>query len=391
VIGDLPDNAPLYLDHNATTAPLPEVVALVARTMTEVWANPSSAHWLGNEALRVLVNARDGVCELVGGADPEAVVFTSGGTEANNIVVLGGDTAARWRSVVTTRVEHTSILRPIHALALLGADTVFLGVDRNGLVAPEDLARAVASAPPGPLLVTFQAANSETGVVQPVARLSAIVRSMRPDAFIHCDAAQAIGRVPVDLGNMGVDAIAFSAHKFGGPQGVGALVLANADEKRVGPLIRGGGQERGLRSGTHNLPCIAGMGLAASLRARDLPATAERMRTARDAFEAELEFSSCAAKVNAACSPRIPNTSNVCFPGRDGMELMARLDALGLACSQGSACSSGKPEPSHVLLAMGLKEAEAFCSVRFSFSAANTPDDGQRAARLVARALQVNA
>lgn len=382
---------PLYLDHNATTAPLPEVVALVARTMTELWANASSAHWLGYEARHVLAGARDAICELVGGADPEGVVFTSGGTEANNIVVLGGEAASRWRSVVTTRVEHASVLRPVEALARLDTRAVFVNVDRGGLLDPDALTRAVGSAPSGPLLVTIQAANSETGVVQRLAPLAAAVRAVRPDAFLHCDAAQAVGRVPVDLKDMGVDAIAFSAHKIGGPQGVGALVFADADEGRVGPLIRGGGQERGLRSGTYNLPGIAGLGLAASMRARDLPAASGRMSTARDAFEAELAAVPRVATINGATSPRLPNTSNVCFAGRDGMELLGRLDALGLACSQGSACSSGKPEPSHVLRAIGLTEAEAFGSIRFSFSAANTPEDGQRAARMVVSALEMNA
>lgn len=385
------DAAPLYLDHNATTAPLPEVVALVSQTMAEVWANPSSAHWLGSEARRVLARARDGVCELIGGADPEGVVFTGGGTEANNIVVLGGDAGPRWRSAVATAVEHASVLRPVEALGRIGRLVTLVGVGADGVVDAAALGRAVAAAPPGPLLVAVQAANSETGVLQPMSALSAAVRTARPDAFIFCDGAQAVGRVPVHLGDMGVDAVAFSAHKIGGPQGVGALVLADPEDDRLGPLVRGGGQERGLRSGSHNVAGIAGLGLAAATRARNLDGTAARMRAARDSFEGALLGLHPMARVNGGASPRLPNTSNVRFPGRDGMELLARLDALGLACSQGSACSSGKPEPSHVLRAMGLAEAEAFGSVRFSFSPTNTTGDGQRAARMVAHALEMNA
>lgn len=387
----LPETAHLYLDHNATTAPLPEVVALVSRTMSGVWANPSSAHWLGIEARRVLARARDEVCELIGGADPDGVLFTAGGTEANNTVILGGDAGPRWCSAIGTTVEHASVLRPLETLDRLGRPLILIGVGADGLVDADTLARAAAGAPPGPLLVAVQAANSETGVLQLMPALSAAVRAVRPDAFIFCDAAQAVGRVPVHLGKMSADAVSFSAHKIGGPQGVGALVLADPEDARLGPLVRGGGQERGLRSGTHNVAGIAGLGLAAATRGRDLDGAAERMRAARNSFEATLLALHPVVRVNGGSSPRLPNTSNVRFPGRDGMELLARLDALGLACSQGSACSSGKPEPSHVLRAMGLAEAEAFGSVRFSFSPTNTIDDAQRAARLVTHALETNA
>jgi cysteine desulfurase len=273
----------------------------------------------------------------------------------------------------------------------MGRPVTLVGVGADGVVDAGDLARAVVAAPPGPLLVAVQAANSETGVLQAMPALSIAVRAARPDAFIFCDAAQAVGRVPVHLGEMGVDAAAFSAHKIGGPQGVGALVLADPEDGRLGPLVRGGGQERGLRSGTHNVAGIAGLGLATATRARNLDGAAARMRAARNSFEVTLLGLHPAARVNGGASPRLPNTSNVRFPGRDGMEMLARLDALGLACSQGSACSSGKPEPSHVLRAMGLAETEAFGSVRFSFSATNTMEDGQRAARLVAHALEMNA
>lgn len=212
---------------------------------------------------------------------------------------------------------------------------------------------------------------------------------VRPDALFHSDAAQAVGRVPLDLTAAGADAVSFSGHKLHGPHGTGALILADPDEDRLAPLVRGGGQERGLRSGTHNLPGAAGLGLAAAIRARSFNVATERMRAARDAFERELAACAPHLVVNGAAAPRLPNTSNIRFPGRDGMEVLARLDALGVACSQGSACSSGRPEPSHVLRAMGFTEAEAFGSIRFSFSAANTVEEGQSAARAVARALEM--
>lgn len=386
-IPDAPVSAAIYLDHNATTRPLPEVVDLVARTMAETWANASSAHWLGGEARAVLEAARDGICELVRGAYPEGVRFTSGGTEANNTVLLGGEPASAWRCVITSAVEHASVLRPAEALARRGGRLRVLPVGPDGLIDPDAVRRAAAEAPPGPLLLSVQWANSETGVIQPIADLVAALRSVRPDAFVHGDVAQAVGRMPVDLAATGVDAVAFSGHKVHGPHGTGALVLADPDEGRISPLLLGGGQEHGFRSGTHNLPGIAGLGLAAAMRARSLDAAAAHMRSVRDAFEEELATLVPEAVVNGASAPRLPNTSNVRFPGSDGMEIVARLDALGVACSQGSACSSGKPEPSHVLRAMGLSEADAYSSVRFSFSTLNNTDEALRAARAVVRAL----
>lgn len=384
---DTPGSAAIYLDHNATTRPLPEVVDLVARTMGQTWANASSAHWLGGEARAVLEAARDSICELVRGALPEGVRFTSGGTEANNTVVLGGAPPSAWRCVITSAVEHASVLRPAEALARRGGHLRVLPVGSDGLIDLDALRRAAAEAPPGPLLVSLQWANSETGVIQPVADLVAALRSVRSDAFVHGDVAQAVGRVPVDLAASGVDAVAFSGHKIHGPHGTGTLVLADPDEGRISPLLLGGGQEHGFRSGTHNLPGIAGLGLAAAMRARSLDAAAAHMRSVRDAFEAELAALVPEAVVNGANAPRLPNTSNVRFPGNDGMEIVARLDALGVACSQGSACSSGKPEPSHVLRAMGLSEADAYSSVRFSFSTLNNTDEALRAARAVVWAL----
>ncbi|WP_159717313.1 cysteine desulfurase family protein [Geminicoccus flavidas] len=391
-VGWRPDNLslspPIYLDHNATTTPLPEVVEFVARAMTQTWANPSSAHWLGGQARALLETARDGVCELIGGAMPEGVIFTSGGTEANNIVLLGGDPGCAWRCVITSRVEHASVLRPAQVLERRGCRVILLEVSDGGSLDAEALTRAAAAAPPGPLLVSLQWANSETGVIQPLAELVGAVRAVRPDAFIHSDSAQAVGRVPMDVMTVGVDAVAFSGHKIHGPHGIGALVFADPDESRVAPLAHGGGQEHGLRSGTHNLPGAAGLGLAAASRARSFDDAASRMRAVRDAFEESLTALVPGIVVNGAAVPRLPNTSNIRFPGRDGMEIVARLDTLGVACSQGSACSSGRPEPSHVLRAMGLSEADAYSSVRFSFSALNTIDEAQRAARAVAQALR---
>lgn len=373
------------LDANATTRPLDEVIDLVAAVMRGGAANPSSAHWLGAIARSVLEQARDGVASLLPGTLPEAVVFGSGGTEANNAVLAPPGRDAAGRTLITLAVEHPSVLRPAEAFARAGGTVVLLPVSPDGAADPDALGRAVRRAP-GPVLVSVQWANSETGVLQPVGALAAEARRIRPDVFIHSDAAQAVGRVPVDLPTAVVDAVTFSGHKLHGPQGTGALVLRDPDDARLAPLLLGGGQERGLRSGTQNVAGAAGLGLAARRRAAAFGPITRRLAAMRDAFEAELLDRLPAARVNGGGGPRVPNTSSVRFPGIEGLALAARLDAQGLACSVGSACSSARPRPSPVLTAMGLSEAAAFSSLRFSFSILNTPDEAGRAARLVAAA-----
>ena len=371
------------LDANATTRSLDEVVDLVSDVMRRGPANPSSAHWLGGVACSTLEEARDGVVSLLPGTLPEAVVFLSGGTEANNAVLAPGCRDATGRTLITAAVEHLSVLRPAEAFARAGGTVVLLPVSPDGLADPDAMGRAVRSAP-GPILVSVQWANSETGVVQPLEALVGEARRLRPDAFVHSDAAQAVGRVPVAMQPVGVDVVTFSGHKLHGPPGVGAMVLRDPDDGRVSPLLLGGGQERGLRSGTQNVAGAAGLGLAARLRACEFGPITRRLAEMRDAFEAQLLDMLLTPRVNGGGAPRVPNTSSVRFPGVEAMELAARLDAKGLACSVGSACSSAKPEPSRVLTAMGLSEAEAFSSLRFSFSVLNTMDEATRAARLVA-------
>lgn len=371
------------LDANATTRPLEDVVDLVTRVMRNGGANPSSAHWLGDAARTILERARDGVASLVPGSLSEGVIFTSGGTEGNNAVLIPADRDARGMTLVTTAVEHLSVLRPAQSFARSGGTVVLLPVSPDGLADPDALGRAVRSAT-GPVLVSIQWANSETGVVQPVAELAAQARRARPEAFVHSDVAQAIGRVSLDLDAAGIDVVTFSGHKLHGPQGSGAIVLREPDDGRMAPLLLGGGQERGFRSGTQNVAGAAGLGLAAELRALNLGLVMRRLAAMRDAFERQVLNRVPRARVNGGAAQRVPNTSSIRFPGLEGMELAARLDARGLACSVGSACSAARPEPSHVLTAMGLSEAEAFSSVRFSFSVLNTMDEATQAAGLVA-------
>jgi Cysteine sulfinate desulfinase/cysteine desulfurase and related enzymes len=361
----------INLDANATTATTASVQEAVLAAMRGLLGNPSSIHAFGAAARESLERARDEICLLIPGAFPEGIILTSGGTEANNAVLRGIEGA----TVVTTNVEHPSVLRPAerseaHRIVAVGAD---------GRVDPSVLAGSIPE--DGAVIVSVQWANSETGIIQPIEDVVAAVRRRRPDAFIHVDAAQAIGRIPVSMD--GIDALTFSGHKLHAPQGTGAIVLADPDDDRLSPLLLGGGQEGGWRSGTQNVPGAVGLGVALRERAERFAEATGVLRAMRDAFESAVVAAVPGARVNGGASPRVPNTTNILFPGIEGMALVARLDQNGVACSVGSACSSGRPEPSHVLRAMGLSEEEAYSSVRFSFSIMNTMKEVQMAVDIV--------
>ncbi len=373
----------ICLDANATTAPLREVTAAVLRTMRSGIGNPASAHHGGSAARRVVETARDRICDLVTGAEPESIIFVSGGTEANNSVIESfvRDPLA---SFVAAPVEHSSVYEPLRNRC---ANRVsWTRVDSSGRIDADDVRRAVERAPSGPVLLVVQAANSETGVIQPVAEIVRAARAVRPDTFIHLDAAQGIGRVPLSVNDVGINTLSFSGHKLHGPAGTGALVIASGEEM-LRPFILGGGQEQGLRSGTLNVPGIVGLGVAAQKRAAQLNSANDHMGRLRDAFEAIVQDGlGRAVAVNGALALRVSNTSNLCFRSVDAMQLLACLDAHGIMASQGSACSAGRPEPSRVLRGMGLTEQEAFSSVRFSFSVLNTIADAQEGAAIVVSA-----
>ena len=377
----------IYLDNNSTTKPLSSVANAMTKTMKSNSWNPSSAHSLGAEARSLIEAARDNIGALLPGIFPEGVIFTSGGTEGNNLAIAHHIHDANEWTLITSKVEHPSVLRPAEKLAQHGGRVILIDVSASGAIDPDEVARAAQSST-GPIKVSIQWANSETGVIQPVADIAKAVKAVRPDALIHSDIAQAIGRVPINLLEAQVDAATFSGHKFHGPQGSGALVFADPDDRRFTPLILGGGQERGLRSGTQNVPAIVGLGIAARERAEGLEVAIERMASIRDCFEATIINLLPGAAVNGGAARRVPNTSNIRFPGVEGMALLAKLDELGIACSLGSACSSGKPAPSHVLAAMGLPEDDAYASVRFSFSIFNSRKEALLAARTVAECLR---
>ena len=363
-----PTNPEIYFDNNATTRPFPEVVDAMMACYRLGPLNASSIHEAGTRARKKLTEARErvaGALEVL----PNQVVFTSGATEANHIILrnlMAG--AMKGFRLVTSAVEHSSILEAARWLENRGGDVDILPVDGNGLIDLTDVARAIV---PGRTLVSVQWANNETGVVQ---RLEAIAELCQAKgALLHSDGVQAVGKLPVDLAAVPVDFLSMSGHKLHGPVGSGVLFRRNPGA--LASFLPGGGQESGLRPGTENLPAAVGFSLALEHRLGRLQQVMTDFRSLRDRFEIGLQEAGLVEAINGTGVERIPNTSSVTFSGVDGEALLLRLDQEGVRCSQGSACTNRKPEPSYVLRAMGLTEDEAFRSVRFSFSEFNSRDE----------------
>jgi cysteine desulfurase len=346
-----------YLDHNASAPLKPAAIEAIAAALGRT-GNPSSVHQAGRAARRALEQARASVAALAA-APPEAVLFTSGGTEANNQAVGSADGLR-----MVSAIEHDSVLAA-------APDALRLPVDGAGRVDLEQLAVHLAAQPPA--LVSVMLANNETGVIQPVAEVARLAR--RQGALVHCDAVQAAGKLELDIGALGVDLLTLSAHKLGGPPGVGALVLGPGITPAA--LLRGGGQERRLRPGTENLPGIVGFGRAAelALEERDM---ASRVATQRNRLEAEILVLAPAAAVQGRTAPRLPNTSCIGMPGVSNQTQLIAFDLAGIAVSTGAACSSGKVGPSHVLAAMGVAPDAAASAIRVSLGWATTAEDVDR-------------
>ncbi len=362
------DREEIFLDNNATTPPLPEVQEAVLAALTSGFGNPSSAHGWGWRARRTLDAARESVARLAG-VDPDRIVFTSGGTEANNAVLHSAAFGSRTRPrIITSVAEHSSVLRYCDYLENQGCNVVRVGVDESGIVRIGELAATLTSET---ALCSIHWVNNETGVVQPVNEIAALCHE-RGIAF-HTDAAQALGKLEATLDGPHLDYITFTAHKIHGPQGAGAIVVRKP--RSMCPLLWGGDQESSVRAGTENLPGIAGFGAAARIRARDRAEIIPRLRSMRDLLEGELSRRLLNVQVNALEAPRVCNTTNLLFGGLDGEALVAHLDQCGVLCSQSSACTSQRPEPSYVLRAMGLSESEAYASIRFAVSQLNTQDE----------------
>jgi len=350
-----------YLDWNAT-APLRREARAAMLAALEAGGNPSSPHAEGRHARAILEDAREEVAAFVG-AGPAEVVFTSGGSEANNAVLAAG-----WEVILAAGVEHDSVLAPARAS---GADVAELAVDGCGILDRGRLAAALAAQAGRRALLCVQMANNETGVLQPVAEAAALAREH--GIAVHSDAVQAAGRIGIELHALGVDYLTLSAHKLGGPKGVGALIVREG-APALPPLVAGGGQERRRRAGTENVAGIAGFAAAARAAKADLAAM-DRVRSLRDRLEAELRAVTPEAVVIAAGAPRLPNTASVALPGASAETLVIAFDLAGIAISAGAACSSGKVGASHVLSAMGLAPEVARAAVRVSLGWSSTERD----------------
>ncbi len=374
----------IYLDNHATTPCDPAVVEAMLPYFGEVFANPASTvHRAGRAAAESVTQARQKVAQLIG-SRAEEIVFTSGATESNNLTIFGiahGHTGSR-RRIVTTAIEHKAVFAPCQELAKQGFDVIVLPVDEQGTV---DLASAEEAINEDTLLVSIQAANNEMGTIQPVAQVARLAHDK--GAILHCDAAQAVGRIPVDVETWDVDLLSISAHKLYGPKGVGALyVRGGAYALPISPLSVGGGQEKGLRAGTHNVPGIVGLGEACRLCEQRLSEEAVRLVALRDRLENAVLEKVPYVRRNGALANRLPGNSSMTFPGIDAEALV--VNTSGLAISTGSACTSGAPEPSHVLLAAGLSRDEASSTVRVGVGRFNTEEEMDRAAEIVAEAAE---
>jgi cysteine desulfurase len=360
----------VYLDHNAAAPLRPEVREAMLALLGPP-ANPSSAHREGARARTMVEEARGAVAALVGAA-PAEIVFTSGATEANNLALRGMLARRRGAELVTTAIEHSSVLETARALAADGARLAVVGADRDGVVAAPDVLAAVT---PDTALVSLGLANGEVGSIAPVAEVAAGLRGR--DVRLHSDAAQAAGRLPIDVGSLGVDLLSVSAHKLGGPPGIGALFVRRGGH--VDAQLTGGAQERGRRAGTENVAAIVGFGVAARVVGAALAAEAAHMRALTERLWQGLRARLPDGVRNGPSGPpRLPNTLSVSIPGCAGESLLVLLDLAGIAASLGSACAAGGAEPSHVLLAMGRSGAEARNALRLSVGPTTTDADVDR-------------
>jgi len=359
----------LYFDHNATTPVLPEVREAMLPYLTGAYGNPSSIHWFGQQARAAVEQARAEVARLLN-CRPNEIVFTGGGTEADNLAIFGVVRAASARGaghphLITTQIEHHAVLNACQALEKEGVAVTYLPAGKGGVVDPDDIRRALR---PETVLITVMYANNEVGTLQPVAEITAIAGER--GVLLHTDAVQAAGKIAVDVKVLGVDLLTISGHKTYGPKGVGALYVRR--NTRLQPLLYGGHHERDRRAGTENVAGIVGLGRAAELARQSLPAEAARLAALRDRLESGILQRVDETGVNGDPARRVPNTTNIRFDYLEGEALVIALDLKGIACSTGAACSSGAIEPSHVLTAMGLRPDQARASLRFSLGKQNT-------------------
>jgi cysteine desulfurase len=391
---------PIYLDHNATAPLLPEVADAMRDAALRYVGNPASQHEPGRQARRALEAARRRVAELLGAASDDRVIFTSGGTESNNLALVGigraasslggqprpslvGASAAledgsndHAPNLIISSLEHPSVTRAAEHLATQGWRVDRLPVNANGVV---QVAALESLLQPASRLVSVMLASNETGVLQPVAEIAAICRTH--GVPVHTDATQVVGKLPVDFTALGVDALTFAAHKFHGPLGIGTLLVRG--DTMLAPSLHGGFQQAGLRPGTESVVLAIGLAKALELWSQEADARRERMTALRDSLERQLLAGDARAVVIGAAAPRLPHTTNIAFTGLDRQALVMALDLAGVACSTGSACASGSSEPSPALVAMGLPEEQIASSLRFSLGATTTAAEVDEAARRI--------
>ena len=359
----------VYLDYNATTPVAPEVLAAMLPYFSEEYGNANSIHAFGQRGRGAVEEARDSVAKLLG-ARPAEILFTSGGTESNNHAILGVVEAAlgERKHVITTAVEHNAALDPCRALERRGVRLTVLPVNREGLVDPEDVRRAICSET---VLITIMFANNELGTLQPIEEVGRV--AAEKGVLLHTDAVQAAGKVPLNVNRLGVHLLSISGHKLYGPKGVGALYVRKGT--RLEPLMYGGHHERDRRPGTENVAGLVGLGKAAELALSRVQEEGERIAELRDRLESGLLKRIPQARSNGARLERTPNTTNITFPFVEGEAMVIALDLKGIACSTGAACSSGAVEPSHVLTAIGLPPEEARATLRFSLGHQTTAEE----------------
>lgn len=361
-----------YLDYAATTPTHPEVVAAMLPYFTEAFGNPSSIHSHGQEAKQALEEARDKVAALIG-AESEEVIFTGSGTEADNFALKGVAYAneSRGNHIITSTIEHHAVSETAKFLERRGFRVTYLPVDEYGLVDPDDVRRAITDKT---ILISLMQANNEVGTIEPIAEIGRIAREA--GVYLHTDAVQTVGHIPVDVNELRVDLLSMSAHKFYGPKGVGALYIRKGT--KLVPFIHGGEQESGWRASTHNIPGIVGLGKAVELAQQEMAEEAERVAHLRDrlidGFRERLDH----IRFNGHPTNRLPNNVSVTVDFVEGESVLLNLDLEGISASTGSACSSSSLEPSHVLLAMGLLQEQAHCSLRFSLGKWTSEEDIDR-------------
>lgn len=370
----------IYLDHAATTPIHPEVLDAMLPYYHESFGNASSMHAFGRQARNAINRSRDSIAKHIG-SHPSQVIFTSGGTESNNTALFGVcySLIGQNKHIITTEIEHHAVLEPSHALEKLGFDVTYLKVDSSGMVQVQDVEAAIR---PNTVLISVMYGNNEVGTLQPIEEIGQLARSR--GILFHVDAVQALGKVPIDLSVLSVDLMSFSAHKIGGPKGIGALYAAK--NVHMSPYLHGGSQERNRRGGTENVAGIAGFARAVELAVSELASRRDHMEQMRSAMLESLTkyLGSEGWVINGHPTRRLPHILNVSFPGIDTETMLMNLDLEGIAASSGSACTSGSLEISHVLKAMHLPEKVMQSAVRFSFGMGNAMDEIETTAQKIA-------